>query len=328
MKSGLTSDTQKQRRPFYSDSRFAALRLLRGVSPESIELYLEDCEQRSLEPGELLLSPQIPNKSVYAILSGSLTVHLLGENETPLTTLPSGSCAGEMSIIDDQPPSAWVRAAEPTQLLILDQATVWEMINTSHAFARNLLAILSERLRADNEVISDSEGVLRQYERNAMTDALTELFNRHWLDDMFRRKLQRCEIDGQDVCLVMLDVDFFKSFNDVHGHIAGDHALCTVADALRQYFRPTDMIARYGGDEFAIMLPDTLLPHAMEIAERVRAAVGGDPGERNGPEDGAGVTVSIGIAERQPSDTLEMLVNNADTALYRAKLAGRNCVSN
>ncbi|MDH3646170.1 MAG: GGDEF domain-containing protein [Gammaproteobacteria bacterium] len=315
------------RQPYYADSRFAALRLLRGVSPESIELHLEDSEQLSLEAGDLLLAPDTPNINVYAILSGSLTVHLISEHEPPLISLKQGSCAGEMSIIEDSAPSAWVKAAEKTQLLVLDQETVWEMINTSHSFARNLLSILSERLRADNELIADSEGVLRQYERNAMTDALTDLFNRHWLEDMFRRKLQRCEIDGEDACMVMLDVDFFKKFNDAHGHIAGDHALCTVADALRQYFRPTDMIARYGGDEFAVLLPDTLMDQALEIAERVRAAVGGNPGERTGPDDGAGITVSIGVAERKASDTLESLINNADAALYRAKLAGRNCVA-
>lgn len=327
MTGSVTSDTQRARQPFYADPRYTSLRLLRGVSPESIELYMEGCEHTTLEAGQLLLAPDMPNNNVYAILSGSLTVHLLGENEAPLTTLKQGSCAGEMSIIEESIPSAWVKAAEKTELLILEDETVWKMINTSHAFARNLLSILSERLRADNDLIADSEGILRQYERNAMTDALTDLFNRHWLEDMFQRKLQRCEIDDQSACMVMLDVDFFKEFNDSHGHIAGDHALCTVADALRQYFRPTDMIARYGGDEFAILLPDTNLKDALDIAERVRGAVGGNPGERTGPDDGAGVTVSIGVTERTPSDTLESLINSADLALYRAKLAGRNCVA-
>lgn len=325
--SSLTSDTQRMRQPFYADPRFGTLRLLRGVSPESIERFLDGCSQRSLATGELLLSPDTPNRNVYAILSGNLSVHLNNPDDPPLTLLPQGSCAGEMSIIEDTRPSAWVKAAEPTQLLVLEHRAVWEMINTSHAFARNLLVLLSERLRADNEVISDSEGVLRQYERNAMTDALTELYNRHWLDDMFRRKLQRCDIDQHSACMVMLDIDFFKHFNDSNGHVAGDHALCTVADALRQHFRPTDMVARYGGDEFSVLLPNTRIEEAMSIAERVREAVGGAPGERIGPEDGANLTVSIGVAERANQETLEQLLNLADAALYRAKLAGRNYVS-
>lgn len=321
-----TSDSQSLPLPRFADARFAGLRLLSGVSPGSIAACLEDCDQRDLAAGELLLSPQTPNDKVYAILSGSLAVHLRSLDGEPLTVLGPGLCAGEMSIIEQTDPSAFVVANEPTRVLVIDHERLWELIDSSHAFARNLLAILSERVRTDNDIIADNAGVLRQYELNAMTDALTALNNRHWMEDMFRRRLQRCKGDGESASLVMLDIDFFKHFNDDHGHLAGDHALCTVADALRACSRPTDMVARYGGDEFAVLLPATTVEDAMDIAERMRAEIAAEPGPRQGPQDGRGLTISLGVAEMSGSESLEMLLNNADAALYRAKLAGRNCV--
>lgn len=304
--------------------QIAELELFRGVGPESVEMFLERSRGRSLETGELLLSPDTDNDDLYAVIEGALTVHLNSLSSPALTTIGPGSCAGEMSIIEGERPSAYVVAARPTQLLVIDQKTLWKMINTSHNVARNLLTILSSRLRFDNDFIIDSEGILRQFERNAMTDPLTDLHNRHWQDDMFQRKIQRSRIDGTPLCVAMLDVDHFKEFNDAYGHLRGDEMLCVIADALRDLFRPADFLVRFGGDEFAVMLQDTTLHTAVAVLERVRKGIA----ERiEASAIGARrVTISGGIAQLNEKDTLDSLIGRADTALYRAKDAGRDCI--
>ena len=306
----------------------AGLKLFKGVDAYSINGYLEQCERRDAAQGEMLLSPETPNQNLYVILSGRLEVHLNSPDNPALTTLYPGSCAGEMSIIEAKDPSAYVFASEDTHLMVINHELLWCMINASHAFARNLLIVLSERVRADNEVIADNVDLMRQFERTAITDALTDLHNRHWLEDMFRRKITRSKKNEESTCLIMIDVDHFKRFNDDYGHLAGDHALVFVAQALRDHFRPTDLIARFGGDEFAVLLPETSFDDAMASAERVRKGISGSSVNVPNLADKAPVTVSLGVAEMRPEDTLETLLHNADSALYRAKLKGRNCVSN
>jgi diguanylate cyclase (GGDEF)-like protein len=179
-------------------------------------------------------------------------------------------------------------------------------------------------VRSDNQVILDSLGVLREFERHAVTDALTDLHNRHWLDSMFRRRLDRCLKDETPTAMVMVDVDQFKRFNDRYGHVAGDRALRLVAETLRSHFRPGDMVARFGGDEFCILLPGADREAARTCAERARWAVlkatDEDPGAPK-------ITLSAGVAEAERSDTLETLIARADDALYRAKVGGRNQIA-
>ncbi|NNF60563.1 MAG: GGDEF domain-containing protein [Gammaproteobacteria bacterium] len=302
------------------------LRLFRSVSPDTMALYLEECAIKSISAGELLLSPDRPNLHFFVVLDGTLQIHLDSVDQQALTTLTKGDCVGEMSILESKNPSAFVMAVEETQLLMIPHDTLWAMINVSHAIARNLLVILSQRVRSDNRIIADSVVIMRQYERKSVTDALTGLYNRHWMEDMFRRELRRCRIGEKPVCLIMVDVDGFKTYNNDFGHLVGDHALCCVADALRDHFRPTDLIARFGGDEFSIMLPDTTFENALMVAERVRKGV--EESNTGQLDDGsAPVTISMGVAESDAADSLETLIERADAALYRSKLRGRNRVS-
>jgi diguanylate cyclase (GGDEF)-like protein len=165
--------------------------------------------------------------------------------------------------------------------------------------------------------------VLRQAERNAVTDALTGLGNRHWMKEMFEREILRAEHGEKSLCLMMIDVDNFKLFNDQYGHIAGDRVLLAVADALREHLRPTDLIARFGGDEFAALLPSIELQQAQQTAERLRTRVAG----LSPPSLSMAITISVGITSRMPDDDLASLVQRADAAMYDAKERGRNQVS-
>ena len=312
----------------YKRSLLEGLELFQGVSADDIQDLLQDCDRRDLAEGELLISPEEKNEYVFIVLSGSLNVHV-GSPETPvLVTMEVGACVGEMSIIEDRDPSAYVIGGEQTHLLVIHQSVLWKMVDASHEFAKNLLVVLSERVRSHNRVIADSYGELKKFEHHATTDALTGLSNRHSMEESFLREIARCEKDGHPVSLIMIDVDNFKVFNDQFGHVAGDRALSAVASILRHQFRPRDLLVRFGGDEFAVLLPEVDEKLAMIIADRVRESVCGTTGDGSDSLIQIPVKISMGVAQLGKNGNLTTLLRAADSALYRAKHAGRNTVSN
>ena len=306
----------------FKRSLLNSIALFRGVDSEPIADLLPRCGRIDVAQGQVLLSPERKNDCVYVVLSGRLAVHLGALDAPKIADLVPGSCAGEMSLIDDKDPSAYVVAVEESHLMVISHGILWQMVDRSHTFAKNLLVVLSERVRSDNEYIANSIGVLRQAEQNAMTDALTGLGNRRWMHEMFDRELNRAQRGKGELCLMMVDVDNFKRFNDHYGHTAGDRVLAAVAGTLRGYLRPTDLIARFGGDEFAILLPGTRLEPAQHTAGRLREQLmARSPASLPSP-----VTISIGVSAAKPGDTLDALVHRADAAMYDAKAAGRNQV--
>lgn len=304
------------------------LQLFRNVDMDNPALLdlLTQCEYRQLDAGDIILSTEAENHYLFILMKGRLAIQLNSHDDVPLVNVEPGECVGEMSIIDSRVPSAQVSASEDTQVLVIEQDILWRMVSVSHEIARNLLYIMSERVRYSNLVIADSLEMQRKYQRFASTDALTGLHNRGWLDDAFDREIQRSERDELPLVMIMIDVDNFKSYNDEYGHLAGDQVLITVANAIRSPLRPNDMIARFGGEEFAVLLPETTVSNAKVIAERLREHVcNADPGMLDNRELPS-VTISLGIAGRLPGYSLDTMITAADVAMYHAKANGKNRV--
>ncbi|CAA6604391.1 putative Sensory transduction histidine kinase [Rhodospirillaceae bacterium LM-1] len=158
-------------------------------------------------------------------------------------------------------------------------------------------------------------------DRLARTDSLTGLFNRHMINETLGEEVKRYQRYGTVFSVILLDIDHFKAVNDTHGHQTGDVVLRKAADLLRRHTRESDLVGRWGGEEFLIICPSTTLEGAMRLAEILRAelprlAVGDEPKQ----------TASFGVAASLPGETTDQLIGRADRALYQAKEAGRNRV--
>jgi diguanylate cyclase (GGDEF)-like protein len=185
---------------------------------------------------------------------------------------------------------------------------------------------LEEELRVAQASLEARNAALRAL---ALNDGLTGLANRRHFEEILAREFSRAARSGAPLALIMLDVDYFKKYNDLYGHPAGDVCLCQVAQAINEARgRAADLAARYGGEEFAVLLPETDLAGALAVAEKIRLGVeaaqlvhAGNPRQV--------VTISAGVYAQYPRDggTSLGLVETADRALYAAKNAGRNAVS-
>ncbi len=160
----------------------------------------------------------------------------------------------------------------------------------------------------------------------AIKDPLTGLFNRAFMEDSLQREIYRASRKQAPIAVIMADVDHFKKFNDRHGHAAGDLVLAEMAKFLRWKVRSADIVCRYGGEEFAIILPESSLPDGVKRAEMLKEGVKGLHVSYAGQELGP-VTMSLGVsAYPDHGSTPQDLLRAADGALYRAKQAGRDCV--
>ena len=160
----------------------------------------------------------------------------------------------------------------------------------------------------------------------ANTDSLTGLYNRRSFQERLAQEVDRAIRYHRPLSLIMIDIDYFKLYNDTHGHLQGDNVLIEVAHALQSLSRAPDIVARYGGEEFALILPETDKVSAEAFGRRLRETIESHkfPGEEHLPAKV--LTISVGLASYMPPDTKEAFLEAADIALYHAKREGRNRV--
>jgi diguanylate cyclase (GGDEF)-like protein/PAS domain S-box-containing protein len=190
----------------------------------------------------------------------------------------------------------------------------WHWLRTSSVFEpeEELVYARSTDITAQKALEAEREVLMAEVQKLAASDALTGLPNRRALDDQLPREMARALRSGSELCLAIIDIDHFKSYNDNFGHLAGDKVLRDCAAAWDGALRGEDTILRFGGEEFLVILPDCGPGDAAEIVERLRAAT---------PD---GQTCSAGLAVWKPGESVDDLLGRADLALYEAKESGRN----
>ena len=211
---------------------------------------------------------------------------------------------------------------KPFEDLELISAVVNRAVEKINLISENRLLI--DKLKNSN---IELELVNRLFQELAVRDGLTGLYNHRYFQEFLATELARSQRYGRVFSLVMLDVDFFKHYNDTQGHLEGDRLLCALAQLLKECVRKSDVVARYGGEEFIAVLPETTREGALIFAEGLRQRIAEYAFPHRETQPLGSVTVSLGVST-YPQDGTDgpTLINCADQALYRAKRQGRNVV--
>lgn len=193
---------------------------------------------------------------------------------------------------------------------------------------KTLLKQTMKMVRMSDRIHLELKKISKELEVASQLDALTGLYNRKYFHDVYLREWKSAIRSGSTLALFMIDIDYFKQYNDIYGHLQGDICLKSVTGQIQSIVnRPRDIVVRFGGDEFIMLLPETGIVGATALSEEIVAGLELIALEHKGSAISDRVTVSIGVAVFSPNEetTMDALLQQADLALYEAKKDGRNC---
>ncbi|MBP2639999.1 MAG: diguanylate cyclase with sensor [Firmicutes bacterium] len=204
-------------------------------------------------------------------------------------------------------------------VLDIEASQKYELQNYDFNFLRSLAGHIAMTIAHAQHVV--------KVEQEAITDSLTGLYNKRYFNDLITKEIRRSNRYSRSVSMLMIDIDYYKQYNDKYGHRMGDEALKVIASIIRQSCRDVDFAVRYGGEEFVLLLLETSMAEAIEVSERLRKTIEYYPFPHQHHQSHGSLSVSIGLSNYPDDAWTEIeLIDHSDAALYAAKRAGRNCV--
>ncbi|ORC32731.1 hypothetical protein B4O97_15665 [Marispirochaeta aestuarii] len=309
---------------------------LRGVDifstlcAEELEILAGLLKRRLLRRGELLFSEGDDGEEMFIVESGRMGVSVALEKGGDLEVAEFGprEFFGEMSIFEGEPRSASCKAKEDCSLFSLKAGDFFSLAErypeTSNRIMHRMLNITARRLRNTNRFLTEMVSWGESARKRAVTDELTGLYNRGFFDVSLKRTISEALSAGEPLCLAMADLDGFGRLNSLHGEETCNLVIRKAAEVFRQGFSDGDILTRYGGDEFAFILPGRNLREAKELCDDICRRMQSLRIETNRNRESILLSTSIGIAALSDRTSFdEDLVKMADEALYRAKETGR-----
>lgn len=279
--------------------------------------------------GETVIQAGGTGENMFVIQSGE--AEILNDGVV-LDVVGPGGVVGEMALVDGSLRSATVRARTRLRLMPISKPDFEMLIRSHPEFGLYVMKVMSLRLRLMNtrlgnaiEDIAASHEIERELRAMAARDPLTGVSNRGHFAEMGAIEVERSQRHGRELSVAMLDMDHFKAVNDTHGHACGDAVLRLIVKAAERELRSGDVLGRVGGEEFALLMPETGLDDSSAIAERIRERIAGQALAWDGKS--FELTASIGVAAWDPGEpTIDPALARADESLYAAKDRGRNRV--
>ena len=323
-----------------TESFLSNLTLFSALDEDEFKIVSDSLKVIHLKSGESVFKQGDTGKEMYIFYSGAMTAYAeqADGSQKKLFNITVGDFFGEMSIITHEPRSVTIAAAEDSVLIVFKEEDFYRIISehpgTGFKILRTISVVQNRWLDQTSKSFSDLIRWGETARKRAITDEMTGLYNRRFLEESIKERFNDPSMSLRVMSLLMMDLDKIHYINDHHGAKGGDLIIISCANIISSSLRPGDIAARLSGDEFSVLLPDTDVKSAVEVAERIRAAIeekkvevpaSPKPNETETTLISTRTSIGIAIAPLH-ARTLEDIMETSDEALRKAKELGRNRV--